>query len=41
MPAAFEQQMIQDQLELYEELAAQVDDDDRVSRKRLEGMKEN
>ncbi|OYZ79307.1 MAG: lactate dehydrogenase [Rhizobiales bacterium 24-66-13] len=40
VPSAFEQQMIQDELELYEELLTKVDGDDRVSRKRLERLKE-
>ncbi|AGS24566.1 P-loop NTPase domain-containing protein (plasmid) [Rhizobium etli bv. mimosae str. Mim1] len=40
MPSAFEQQMIQDELELYEELLTKVDSEDRVSRKRLERLKE-
>jgi len=40
VPSAFEQQMIQDELELYEELLTRVDGDDRVSRKRLERLKE-
>jgi N12 class adenine-specific DNA methylase len=36
VPSAFEQQMIQDELELYETLLTKVESDDRVSRKRLE-----
>jgi N12 class adenine-specific DNA methylase/adenine-specific DNA methylase len=40
VPSAFEQQMIQDELELYEELLTKVESDDRVSRKRLERLKE-
>ncbi len=36
----FEQQMIQDELELYETLLTKVESDDRVSRKRLERLKE-
>jgi N12 class adenine-specific DNA methylase len=40
VPAVFEQQMIQDELELYEKLLLDVDDEDRVSRKRLERLKE-
>ncbi|SES41309.1 N-6 DNA methylase [Rhizobium sp. NFR03] len=40
VPSAFEQQMIQDELELYESLMAKVDSEDRVSRKRLERLKE-
>ena len=40
VPSAFEQQMIQDELELYESLLTKVDSDDRVSRKRLERLKE-
>lgn len=40
VPSAFEQQMIQDELELYEKLLLDVEDDDRVSRKRLERLKE-
>ncbi|PPQ16137.1 lactate dehydrogenase [Bradyrhizobium sp. AC87j1] len=38
--SAFEQQMIQDELELYEQLLTKVESDDRVSRKRLERLKE-
>jgi N12 class adenine-specific DNA methylase/adenine-specific DNA methylase len=40
VPSAFEQQMIHDELELYETLLTRVDSDDRVSRKRLERLKE-
>jgi N12 class adenine-specific DNA methylase/adenine-specific DNA methylase len=40
VPSAFEQQMIQDELQLYEDLLTKVDSDDRVSRKRLERLKE-
>ncbi len=40
VPSAFEQQMIHDELELYESLLLKVDDEDRVSRKRLERLKE-
>ncbi|AZO75549.1 lactate dehydrogenase [Mesorhizobium sp. M1D.F.Ca.ET.043.01.1.1] len=40
IPSAFEQQMIQDELELYESLLTKVESDDRVSRKRLERLKE-
>ncbi|PZR94748.1 MAG: lactate dehydrogenase [Stutzerimonas stutzeri] len=40
VPSAFEQQMIHDELELYETLLAKVESDDRVSRKRLERLKE-
>ncbi|KKB84654.1 lactate dehydrogenase [Devosia limi DSM 17137] len=40
VPSAFEQQMIQDELELYEALMTKVESDDRVSRKRLERLKE-
>ncbi|WP_454919023.1 helicase-related protein [Xanthobacter sediminis] len=40
VPSAFEQKMIQDELELYEELLTKVESDDRVSRKRLERLKE-
>ncbi|TYR35495.1 N-6 DNA methylase [Mesorhizobium microcysteis] len=39
-PSAFEQQMISDELELYEELLTKVHRNDRVSRKRLERLKE-
>jgi len=39
-PSSFEQQMIQDELQLYEDLLTQVDSDDRISRKRLERLKE-
>ncbi|CVI64327.1 lactate dehydrogenase (plasmid) [Agrobacterium leguminum] len=40
VPSAFEQQMIHDELQLYEELLTRVESDDRVSRKRLERLKE-
>ncbi len=40
VPSAFEQQMINDEVELYEKLLLDVDDEDRVSRKRLERLKE-
>ncbi|EMS94933.1 hypothetical protein H009_24766, partial [Agrobacterium tumefaciens str. Cherry 2E-2-2] len=40
VPAAFESQMIHDELELYEILLLKVEDEDRVSRKRLERLKE-
>ena len=40
VPSAFEQQMIQDELALYEKLLLDVDPEDRVSRKRLERLKE-
>ena len=40
VPSAFEQQMIHDELELYETLLTKVENDDRVSRKRLERLKE-
>ena len=40
VPSVFEAQMIQDELELYEDLLTKVDRDDRLSRKRIERMKE-
>lgn len=40
VPSTFEQQMIQDELQLYEDLLTRVESDDRVSRKRLERLKE-
>ncbi|MQW86386.1 DEAD/DEAH box helicase family protein [Sinorhizobium saheli] len=40
IPSTFEQQMIHDELELYETLLTKVESDDRVSRKRLERLKE-
>jgi N12 class adenine-specific DNA methylase/adenine-specific DNA methylase len=40
VPSAFEAQMIQDELEAYEELLGKVDSQDRLSRKRIERMKE-
>jgi len=41
VPSAFEQQMIQDEQQLYEDLLTKVDSEDRVSRKRLERLKES
>ncbi|MHA7777881.1 Eco57I restriction-modification methylase domain-containing protein [Roseibium sp. M-1] len=40
VPTAFEKQMIEDELALYEDLLTKVESDDRVSRKRLERLKE-
>lgn len=40
VPLAFEQQMVNDELELYESLLTKVESDDRLSRKRLERLKE-
>ncbi|MVA27882.1 helicase-related protein, partial [Agrobacterium vitis] len=40
VPSSFEAQMIQDELELYEDLLVKVDSQDRLSRKRIERMKE-
>ena len=40
VPSAFEQQMIQDELQLFEDLLTRVEPEDRVSRKRLERLKE-
>lgn len=40
VPSAFEAQMIQDELELYEDLLTKVDSQDQLSRKRIERMKE-
>ncbi|RWB69737.1 N-6 DNA methylase [Mesorhizobium sp.] len=40
VPSSFEQQMIHDELELYEALLTKVESGDRVSRKRLERLKE-
>ncbi|MCW8060505.1 DEAD/DEAH box helicase family protein [Agrobacterium tumefaciens] len=40
VPSAFEQQMIHDELEIYETLLTKVEDEDRVSRKRIERLKE-
>jgi N12 class adenine-specific DNA methylase/adenine-specific DNA methylase len=40
VPSAFEQQMIQDELQLYEDLFVKVHSENRVSRKRLERLKE-
>ncbi|MFZ1425795.1 MAG: helicase-related protein, partial [Geminicoccaceae bacterium] len=39
-PAAFERELIQEQLASYEDLLLQVDGDDRLGRKRLERLKE-
>ncbi|WP_315927492.1 DEAD/DEAH box helicase family protein [Mesorhizobium sp. SP-1A] len=40
VPSAFEQQMVHDELELFETLLTKVESEDRVSRKRLERLKE-
>lgn len=40
VPAVFEQQMIHDELELYEKLLLDTDEEDRVPRKCLERLKE-
>lgn len=40
VPSVFESQMIHDELELYEDILTKVDSEDRVSRKRLERLKE-
>jgi N12 class adenine-specific DNA methylase/adenine-specific DNA methylase len=40
IPSAFGQQMLQDELEAYEELLTRIDSQDRLSRKRVERMKE-
>jgi len=40
VPSSFEQQMIHDELQLYEDLQTRVDGEDRISRKRLERLKE-
>ncbi|RFC63834.1 DEAD/DEAH box helicase family protein [Mesorhizobium denitrificans] len=40
IPSSFEQQMIHDELDLYETLLTKVESEDRVSRKRLERLKE-
>ncbi|RWC00320.1 MAG: lactate dehydrogenase [Mesorhizobium sp.] len=40
VPSSFEQQMIHDELRLYESLLTKVESGDRVSRKRLERLKE-
>ncbi|KAA3448179.1 lactate dehydrogenase [Mesorhizobium sp. SARCC-RB16n] len=40
VPSAFEAQMIQDELVAYEELLTKVEREDRLSRKRIERMKE-
>jgi len=39
-PAAFEQEMVQAQIATYSELLERVDGDDRITRKRIENMKE-
>jgi N12 class adenine-specific DNA methylase len=40
VPAGFERAMIEEQIALYEAVALRSDDDDRITRKRLEAMKE-
>jgi len=40
VPSAFEREMIEDQIESCEAIAARADDSDRITRKRLEAMKE-
>lgn len=40
VPSVFEQQMLQDELDAYEELLTRIDSQDRLSRKRVERMKE-
>lgn len=40
VPSAFEQAMIHDELQFYEDMLGKVDSEDRVSRKRLERLKE-
>ncbi len=40
VPSSFEAQMIQDELDLYEDLLTKVERDDRLSRKRIERTKE-
>lgn len=40
VPSAFELQIIQDEVQLYEDLLVKVDSEDRVSHKRLERLKE-
>ncbi len=40
VPSTLEQQMIHDELDLYEDMMTRVERDDRVSRKRLERLKE-
>jgi hypothetical protein len=40
VPAGFEREMIEEQIALYEAVALRSDDDDRITRKRLEAMKE-
>ncbi|MGK9086111.1 DEAD/DEAH box helicase family protein [Brucella intermedia] len=41
VPSAFEHQMMHEELELYEKLLLDVEEEDRVSRKRLERLKES
>jgi N12 class adenine-specific DNA methylase/adenine-specific DNA methylase len=40
VPSAFERQIISDQIDAYEALKLRVDDDDRMTRKRIEAMRE-
>ena len=40
VPAAFERQMITDQIDTFEALKLRTDDDDRTTRKRIEAMRE-
>jgi N12 class adenine-specific DNA methylase/adenine-specific DNA methylase len=40
VPAAFERQMIEDEVALYTGVLADADDDDRITRKRVEAIKE-
>jgi N12 class adenine-specific DNA methylase len=40
VPSAFERQIISDQIDTYEALKLRVDDDDRMTRKRIEAMRE-
>ena len=40
IPAAFERAMIQEQLDAFENMLNEIDSDDRISRKRIERMKE-
>jgi N12 class adenine-specific DNA methylase/adenine-specific DNA methylase len=40
-PASFEQRLIQEQIKNYSELLEKIDDDDRLTRKRIERMKES
>ena len=40
VPAGFEREMIEEQIASYEAVALRADDDDRITRKRLEAMKE-